>query len=181
MAGKTARKKRKHPDRKREEPRVLENRLRALKLRKAGGTYEQIAELLGVGTTQAFRYVQHELDKLRDECPEVAADVRDLELQRLDDMLHGIWEAAIKGNTQAIQKVLSIMERRARFLGLDAPEKRALTTPEGEAIEYDELTDRQLTLIIRRGEAEAKRKGRRGGVAEAQAKKKARGPAAPSG
>ena len=49
--------------------------------------------------------------------------VRQLEIQRLDQMLFPIWQQVISGDVQAITTALRIQERRANLLGLDAPKQ----------------------------------------------------------
>lgn len=56
---------------------------------------------------------------LRDVLDEAARDVLALELSRLDGLLEPMWVQARKGNQGAVDRALKIMERRARFLGLD--------------------------------------------------------------
>jgi hypothetical protein len=104
--------------------RTTEKTLRALELRKRGMNYTQIGEKLGCARSTACRYVLSELENLADKCREEAAHVRDLELQRLDDLYLIAYRAIIDGNDLAgIDRCLRIMERRAKLLGLDAAEK----------------------------------------------------------
>ncbi|MDL4812798.1 hypothetical protein [Actinomadura opuntiae] len=97
---------------------AAQKRARALELRKAGATYDQIAQQVGFsnrGTAQ--RAV---VTALREITAEPARDVLALELERLDAMLLGLWPDARRGDQQAIDRVLRIQERRARYLGLDS-------------------------------------------------------------
>jgi hypothetical protein len=89
----------------------------ALRLRATGMSFEKIAKELGYrGHQGAHRAVTTGLEKtLR----EPADELRTLEAERLDRMLEGIWEKAINGGTWQIDRVLSIMDRRAKLLGLD--------------------------------------------------------------
>jgi hypothetical protein len=104
--------------------RTTEKTLKALELRKRGMNYTQIGEKLGCARSTACRYVLSELENLADKCREEAVHVRDLELQRLDDLYLIAYRAIIDGNDLAgIDRCLRIMERRAKFLGLDAAEK----------------------------------------------------------
>jgi len=48
-----------------------------------------------------------------------ARDLRDLELMRLDQLQIAHYKKALKGDTAAAQRVLAIIDRRARLLGLD--------------------------------------------------------------
>lgn len=103
--------------------RTTEKTLKALELRKRGLNYTQIGKELGCHRSTACRYVLSELENLADKCREEAAQVRDLELQRLD-ALYLVANAEVeKGNVPAIDRCLRIMERRAKLLGLDAAEK----------------------------------------------------------
>jgi len=47
--------------------------------------------------------------------------LRALELLRLDELLNALWDTAIAGDLKAVDRVLKVMERRAKLLGLDAP------------------------------------------------------------
>lgn len=104
--------------------RTTEKTLKALELRKRGLNYTQIGEKLGCARSTACRYVLSELENLADKCREEAVHVRDLELQRLDDLYLIAYRAIIDGYDLAgIDRCLRIMERRAKLLGLDAAEK----------------------------------------------------------
>ena len=103
---------------------TTEKTLKALDLRKKGFSYTQIGTKLGCARQTACRYVLSELENLADKCREEAARVRDLELQRLDDLYLVAWKAIAEGSDLgAIDRCLRIMERRAKLLGLDAAEK----------------------------------------------------------
>jgi predicted transcriptional regulator len=104
--------------------RTTEKTLKALELRKRGMNYTQIGEKLGCARSTACRYVLSELENLADKCREEAVHVRDLELQRLDELYLVAYAEVEDGNDlPAIDRCLRIMERRAKLLGLDAAEK----------------------------------------------------------
>ncbi len=93
------------------------NEVNALELRLTGETYRQIAVTLGyAGPAGAYKAVQAALKKYG---REMAEDVRALELARLDELLGAQWPGAMDGDVQAGNLVLKIMDRRAKFLGLD--------------------------------------------------------------
>lgn len=102
---------------------TAERRCRALTLRKAGLSYEQIAKQEGFSGKSAARQNVH--DAIRDLTREPAKDVVLLELERLDTMLLALWKKAKSGDVRAIDSVLRIMERRSAYLGIDAPKKVA--------------------------------------------------------
>lgn len=107
-----------------QEPKKLGRRLRdveALRLRMAGASYQAIADQLGMKVRQtAFDAVQRELNRLTTEVSEKA---RRIELERLDRLQLALWPAATGGDVEAARAVLQIMDRRARLLGLDKPQR----------------------------------------------------------
>ena len=92
--------------------------IQAVELRRSGLTYMQIGRLLRVCESQAYRLVDGELARMSREPTEA---VRNLELLRLDRLLMAHWDGALRGDPVATDRVLKIMDRRARYLGLDAP------------------------------------------------------------
>ena len=97
-----------------------EQEVKALELRRAGASYRAIAKALNCSVAMAHKYVARAMRRLISKCEEQAAEVRTLELDRLDAMLMGLWPNATKGNPQAVAQVLRIMERRASMLGIDS-------------------------------------------------------------
>lgn len=136
---------------------AAERRVEALKRRIAGGSYRAIARELGVSEAQAFRDVQAELDKLAQQAQEEASRLRVLELRRLDEMLIRLSpmlypKSGDNVNLGAIDRALKIMERRAKLLGLDAPEKTEVSGPGGASIhhrQFIEYNKDQLKEILR--------------------------------
>jgi hypothetical protein len=89
--------------------------LQALQLRASGATYRQIADVLGIDKMTAWRLVQEEAASA---IQESAREIVDLELQRLDRLHMAVWPDAINGDVQAVDRVLRIMNQRAKLLGL---------------------------------------------------------------
>ena len=124
---------------------AAEKQRSALKLRKAGATFEAIARELGYqGPSGAYRAV---MAGLRKTLQEPADELRTLEVERLDALMLGLWTVARKGSLEAIDRILKIMARRAKLLGLDAPTKVAPTDPSGEQ-EYSGMTDDERIAAI---------------------------------
>lgn len=110
-----------------------QRQLRALELRLAGVTYQQIAdELAYAGRQGAYKAVESAL-KLT--LQEPAEALRRLSSERLDRATLAIWRAVSAGDLRAIETMLRIEARRARLLGLDAPARSELSGPEGGPIE----------------------------------------------
>ena len=97
-----------------------EKAAKALELRKAGFTYDQIATQVGYASRSgAYKAVNSALQEITREPAEV---LRSLELERLDALTLAVWRKARQGNVQAIDRVVKLMERRSKLTGLDAPE-----------------------------------------------------------
>jgi|SRR5215813_5942998 len=110
----------------------------ALRLRQSGHTFAKIAAALGYSDPACARDAV--LAALRDNVTEPNAEMRSLELARLDTLHGALWTKALGGDLGAIDRILKLMERRAKILGLDAPPK----APDGD---LDELIQRELGRI----------------------------------
>jgi len=108
---------------------------KALDLRIAGATYERIASALGISKSAAHKAVARGMNSIRANNESTAQELRDLEVARLDRMLVGLWNGARNGDAQAVDRVLRIMERRAKLLGLDSPASLEVSGPAGGPIE----------------------------------------------
>ena len=109
------------------DPSAVERRAQALELRKRGMSYRQIGQELGVSRNTAHRYVTEELDELRAETRASAEQLRDLELERLDQYLARLQPKIEDGDEKAIATALRVQERRAKLTGLDAPQRSEVT------------------------------------------------------
>lgn len=100
-----------------------EHEEKALALRRAGTSYQQIGEALGITPSGAYRSVARVLARLRKTSDETAEEIRQQELMRLDEMQFALYPTARRGDVKAVETILKIQARRAKLLGLDAPEK----------------------------------------------------------
>jgi len=96
----------------------------------AGFTYRQVAEQLGVSVSTAHSYVMDSLKKLAALREEKAEELRELEVQRLDDALRRIRtsEAYKDGEAAIMGQYIRLSESRRKLLGLDAPTKTDVTS-----------------------------------------------------
>lgn len=96
-----------------------ERQRQALELRKAGATYQVIADKLQYKSASgAQKAVKSALDALGNDAAE---DLRVVEGERLNQMLLSIWQRVQQGDLKAIDRALRIGERIAKLNGLDAP------------------------------------------------------------
>lgn len=122
-------------------------RLEAIKLRASGLQYQEIAEELGVSKAEAHRRVMAALEIVRDEFKEAAALALPLELARLDELQAAIYPAALEGDTGAMDRVLAIMTRRQKLLGMEPKEEKAGVTVN---LTVGRMTDGELVAEARR-------------------------------
>ncbi len=112
---------------------ATDRKRQALELRRAGFGFVAIAEKLGYRSVSgAYGAVMR---GLKETLREPADDLRKMELERLDRAQVAIWQAVQRGNTAAIDRLIRIMERRAKLLGLDAP-LRYERMSDGEVLGY---------------------------------------------
>ncbi len=99
---------------------------KAVALRIKGCTYQQIANALGLSESQAYKLVSAELARIRQDTAEKAEELRQIEVDRLDALLHRLNSelatAIDVGDIARLsESILKIATRRAAFLGLDGP------------------------------------------------------------
>lgn len=85
-----------------------------------GRTLESIAEDLQVSGVMVWKYCQEYMKK---HVTPLAEEYRKMDLDRLDELLLALWPAAKQGDTKSIDAALRILDRRSKYLGLDAPTK----------------------------------------------------------
>jgi hypothetical protein len=79
-----------------------------------------IARQLELSETRVRNDIAHALANLQEQTLEDANQLRVLELARLDEMQATLWQKVRDGNLKAVDRVMRIMERRSRLMGLDA-------------------------------------------------------------
>lgn len=128
---------------------TMDRAAKALELRRDGATFADIGCSLGITASGAWRMVQTMLRELRETMTEVAEEVRQIELQRLDSMLFALRSKIRRADCKAIEVALRISDRRAKLLGLDAALKAELTGAGGGPIAIDEARLRLVQAFSR--------------------------------
>jgi hypothetical protein len=95
----------------------------ALDLRLTGRSYADIGDALGVTPQRAFQLVSEGVARLTGDEVRNIDLARQLQLLRLDMLMHAQWPKVQAGSTEAANVVLKILERQSKLLGLDAPIK----------------------------------------------------------
>jgi hypothetical protein len=132
---------------------LADRQRRAVDLRSAGATYQQIAQALGyAGTGSAWKAVHA---ALRRQEYESVAELRQLQGDRLDTALRAVWPRVVTGDDGAIATMLRIEKRRAALFGLDAPTKQEITGRDGgplqlqplPALDFSQLSDAEVEML----------------------------------
>jgi hypothetical protein len=107
---------------------IVDRRRRALELRRAGATYEQVASVIAkelklpkYSRARAYEDIDFALAELNREFNIDTEGLRRLELEKIDRLELGLWKSAINGDPQSVKVFVSLMDRRAKLCGLDAP------------------------------------------------------------
>lgn len=139
-----------------EQTEAAEKRQRALNLRKAGATYDQVAAQAGYSNRgTAYRAVAAALRESRQDTRE---DVQQLESQRLDQMLMALWPKAMQGNGWAVDRILRMMEIRAG----------ELASASAEVADHDPIEERRTVVeAVREDLADLPERLQRGALAAA--------------
>jgi hypothetical protein len=129
--------------------RRAEQVLVSLQLRATGATYGQIAKAISVSRSKAYRLVGAAMAELAQESQETAAEVRRLELYRLDRLRLAL--DAKRSDPRCAEVLLKISERTAKLHGLDAPQKieasASIQTQKEEKLDLGRLAYDELAIF----------------------------------
>lgn len=91
-------------------------------------SFTSIAEQLGVSIATISRDVKAIEEQWRAEAMQDISAAKGRDLRRSERMIGAMWPKALNGDERAAKMVLDLMQHRAKLLGLNAPEKRELST-----------------------------------------------------
>lgn len=100
-------------------------RRQVVELRMSGATITQICERLSIGRATAHRHIEKAMADVQAEIAGPAEHIKRMHYARLERLLLGAWGNGIKGDNPSIDRIIKILERQAKLLGLDAPTKLA--------------------------------------------------------
>ena len=113
-----------------------EMRLKAIKLRRAGCSYQDISDQLRADgypcpIYTAYYLVQEALAETDAATQKIAPKLRELEVETLNSVQLHIWPKVQEGDVPAARAVVQLSARRAKLHGLDAPVKVTPTNLDG--------------------------------------------------
>lgn len=117
-------------------PELVDKELKVLELRRAGFTWQAIAEKTGYADhTGAYSAYKRAIKRTMQQ---PADELREQELDRIDRLQLAAWPNAMKGDVRSILAIARLMERRAKLIGLDKPikiEQEVVTWDGSESID----------------------------------------------
>jgi hypothetical protein len=129
-------------------PDVIDKERQVLELRRAGATFDNCAKAAGYATPQgAYLAYQRAMKRTLQEAG--TEEARQTELDRLDRLQLAIWSKAMAGDINACNSVLRIFDRRARYLGLDAPIKQEILLETADGAMIDREVARLVEMLER--------------------------------
>ena len=134
-------------------PELIDKEHKVLELRRAGLTWQRIAEQVGYADhTGAYAAYKRAMKRT---LQEPADELRQAEIDRLDRLQLAIWPRAMNGDNSSVVTILRIMERRAKLLGLDMPVKIAQEVTVWEGGESIDRAVRDLAELLRQNAADS--------------------------
>lgn len=112
---------------------IAERDVRIFKMRQAGVATAEIARRFGMTNSGVSTAIRRQLTRLSNEALLAYPEVLQMELERLDSLQSAIWpltqhrkvkmddgtEVSVEPDMKAVQTVLSIIDRRAKLLGME--------------------------------------------------------------
>lgn len=113
---------------------LAERDFRIFQMRKSGMSTQEISKRFGVSTKAVNYAIQRQLNRMNQEALLAYPEVLRMELERLDALQQSVWpmtqhrriaapdgsEVVVEPDLRAVQQALSIMDRRAKLLGMEA-------------------------------------------------------------
>ena len=135
------------------EPEQIDRELKVLELRRAGLTWQRIAEQTGYADHSGAYLAYKRAMKRTLQQP--ADEIRNAEIDRLDRLQLAAWPRAMNGDNTSIVTILRIMERRAKLLGLDMPVKITQDVTVWDGGESIDRAVRDLAELLRQNAADS--------------------------
>ena len=127
-----------HPHDRAKETERQARRARVAALLLAGVTDQRrIAEQLDVSQPTISRDIRAiEADWQATAVQDIAA-AKGKDLERIERAVAGIWPKVKNGDERAVAQFVNLLQRRAKLLGLDAPQRQEHTGRDGEPIQHE--------------------------------------------
>lgn len=130
-----------------------EDRAKALQMRMAGATYPEIASTLKRSLDFCHTAVKSALEESMVQIEDLADELRDRDMLALEKMQMKLWPMAMgRGGAdpdlKAVDRVVKVMDRRAKLMGLDVPAELRLTGKDGGPVEVADAKEQLLAKVL---------------------------------
>jgi predicted DNA-binding protein YlxM (UPF0122 family) len=98
---------------------ITEREIELLNLRMLGYTYAEIAKMYNITPPTVHAMIKRAMSKRTEYRDMLADELREQQLMLLDAMLTRYARQALDGDQQSAKRVLEIIERRSKLLGLE--------------------------------------------------------------
>lgn len=123
---------------------------RALAMRLEGQTLKAIAEEIGVSINAVWVWCKQYTDQCKEEAKADAWRILMRDWELTETAIDGVLEDVAAGNTDAVNSLIKILDRRSKYRGLDAAQKYEMSVKE---VPSREAFDSELEDTIREMEA----------------------------
>lgn len=126
------------------------NKQKALELRMAGATYQEIGDRLGFTRQRAYAIIKEELSKLNEERANTRESLRSLMNERYDKMLRKLWRNSGVDDDDSdvdiplLDRVFRVLDAQTKLNGLDA-----ITDKEEAALALQSGGSRLALLVLK--------------------------------
>lgn len=96
---------------------IAERRVKVLKLRKEGWTYEKIGNELSISDDTARNDCLEAIRSIEWTAEEAAMEVRELVKHRNDELINSLYEKALNGDYGAVDRIIKINEQLLEIVG----------------------------------------------------------------
>lgn len=97
-----------------------EDQVKIMRMRNAGMTFQRIAERLEMDPRRAYVMYHTAIRRVADDA---AATALEWQIGLTKDLIAALYPNAMRGNTDAVGKIVDVMEHQAKLLGIYAPAK----------------------------------------------------------
>ncbi len=122
----------------------LDKTSQAMKLRREGNTYREIAREMKITLREAHKLVTTAYKEAAHKTQETLDQMVALHNDRLDWMLKNLVREIEGGSARAIEVAIKLLDRQAKLLGLDAPTKKEVQ------VRFDQMSDQELVEEAKR-------------------------------
>jgi len=121
---------------------AIEDRRKQVAANLLGGlNYREMAEALNVSIGTIASDVKMIMGRWGREQVAEISEWAAIENRRFDRLLNAIWDRAVDGDNNAIDRAIKICESRRKLLGLDAPARQDITSGGEKIVQFVVTTD----------------------------------------